>query len=213
MLRYEKRFWILAAWLAALAGYVDAVGFIKLGGFFVSFMSGNSTRLAVGLVRDVRAAAVAGSLVGSFLVGVIGGALVAARAGVWRKPAVLGTVAGVLAVAAAMDAVWGGRAPALLMAAAMGAENAVFLRDGEVTIGVTYMTGALVKLGQRAAAALQGGARWGWVPYLMLWGSLTAGAVIGATVWAWAGGMAIWGAAAAAAVLALHAARMGPVAV
>ena len=60
---------------------------------------------------------------------------------------------------------------------------------------------------------MQGGAGWGWVPYLMLWGSLTAGAVIGATVWAWAGGMAIWGAAAAAAVLALHARRMGPVAV
>lgn len=31
-------------------GYVDAVGFMMTGGFFVSFMSGNSTRLAVGLI-------------------------------------------------------------------------------------------------------------------------------------------------------------------
>lgn len=31
--------------LSALASYVYAIGFIELGGFFVSFMSGNSTRL------------------------------------------------------------------------------------------------------------------------------------------------------------------------
>ena len=39
----------LAVTLSAVAGYVDAIGFLKLGGFFVSFMSGNSTRLGVGL--------------------------------------------------------------------------------------------------------------------------------------------------------------------
>ena len=40
---------MLAATLSALAGYVDAVGFMTLGGFFVSFMSGNTTRLAVAI--------------------------------------------------------------------------------------------------------------------------------------------------------------------
>ena len=51
MTRYDSRRWFLAACLAALAGYVDAIGFLKLGGLFVSFMSGNSTRLAVGLAE------------------------------------------------------------------------------------------------------------------------------------------------------------------
>src|ERR1700712_3316985 len=37
----------LACALSALAGYVDGIGFIHLGGLFVSFMSGNSTRLGV----------------------------------------------------------------------------------------------------------------------------------------------------------------------
>ncbi|MFZ1966902.1 MAG: DUF1275 family protein, partial [Bradyrhizobium sp.] len=37
----------LACTLSALAGYVDGIGFIHLGGLFVSFMSGNSTRLGV----------------------------------------------------------------------------------------------------------------------------------------------------------------------
>ena len=42
---YRRRDIALAAGLSGVAGYVDAIGFLKLGGFFVSFMSGNSTRL------------------------------------------------------------------------------------------------------------------------------------------------------------------------
>ena len=49
MIRYRPSIRLFAALLSGLAGFVDAIGFIKLGGFFVSFMSGNSTRLAVAL--------------------------------------------------------------------------------------------------------------------------------------------------------------------
>ncbi len=78
------------------------------------------------------------------------------------------------------------------MILAMGAENAVFQRDGEVSIGVTYMTGTLVKLGQRLAVTIIGGDRWGWVPYLMLWVGLVAGAVAGATLYAILGTGSLW---------------------
>ncbi|MBE7186308.1 MAG: DUF1275 family protein, partial [Methylobacterium mesophilicum] len=96
MKRYRKRYWVLAASLAALGGYVDAIGFLKLGGLFVSFMSGNSTRLAVGLARDPSEAAIAAALIASFVGGVVAGSLLAAAAGAARKPAVLALAAALL---------------------------------------------------------------------------------------------------------------------
>ena len=60
--------------------------------------------------------------------------------------------------------------PSLAIAAivlAMGLENAVFQIDGGVGLGLTYVTGALVKVGQLAAAALTGGRRWAWLPNLL----------------------------------------------
>jgi uncharacterized membrane protein YoaK (UPF0700 family) len=90
----------------------------------------------------------------------------------------------------------------------MGALNAVFQRDGDIAIGVTYMTGALVRMGHRIAAALRGGPVWGFAPFLMLWMALTTGAVLGALSYGRIGGAALWvGAAAAATVAALLAVR------
>src|ERR1700748_3070155 len=47
----QRRNLVLACALSALAGYVDGIGFLHLGGLFVSFMSGNSTRLGVALAE------------------------------------------------------------------------------------------------------------------------------------------------------------------
>jgi uncharacterized membrane protein YoaK (UPF0700 family) len=90
----------------------------------------------------------------------------------------------------------------LFVAGAMGAENTTFERDGEVSIGLTYMTGTLVKLGQRLAGAIMGGPRTAWLPYLLLWMGLVAGAVVGASVWPVLGLASLWTASAVALVLA-----------
>jgi uncharacterized membrane protein YoaK (UPF0700 family) len=107
-----------------------------------------------------------------------------------------------LAVAALCDALNADRVAVAAMAAAMGAENTVFERDGEVSIGLTYMTGALVKAGQHIASAMMGGPHFGWVPYVMLWVGLVAGAVAGATVYPLMELRGLWIAAASMAVLA-----------
>ena len=92
---------------------------------------------------------------------------------------------------------------AIVMAIAMGAINNVFERDGEVSIGVTYMTGSLVKLGQRIAKAIMGIDRTGWIPYLFLWLGFVAGVVLGAVATQRLALASLWCAALVAAVLAI----------
>jgi uncharacterized membrane protein YoaK (UPF0700 family) len=206
MIRHDRPARALAVALSALAGYVDATAFILLGGFFVSFMSGNTTRLGVGLAQASAAAPAAALLIGGFVLGVIAGSLSGHVAGVWRRPAVLCLVALLLTGAAMFGAAAMRWSMAFVLALAMGAENAVFERDGEVQIGLTYMTGTLVKCGQRIARALLGGPRMDWLPYFLLWLGLLAGTVLGATAQHYLGNGGLWIAAAASAFLAATAA-------
>ena len=60
----------LACALSALAGYVDGIGFLQLGGLFVSFMSGNSTRMGVSIAdAHWQTAAEAFGLIALFVIG------------------------------------------------------------------------------------------------------------------------------------------------
>lgn len=204
MLRHRKRDIAVAVGAAVLAGYVDAIGFLSLGGFFVSFMSGNSTRLAVGLAGLPPEALIAARLIASFVVGVMLGTLVGAWLRPMRRAAVLVLVAGLLASAALLDAV-DIHVAMMFAAAAMGAENTTFERDGEVSIGLTYMTGTLVKLGQRLAGVFLGGPKLAWAPYLLLWLGLVSGAVAGAMVLPVAGLAGLWAGVAGALALAVAA--------
>ena len=209
MNRYDKRVIMLAICLAGIAGYVDALGFLKLNGFFVSFMSGNSTRLAVGLARGLPAAPIAAGLIAVFVVGVVLGSLTGHASATYRRPAVLCLVAVLLALAASLSALKTQNGAVIAMGLAMGAENAVFEEDGEIRIGLTYMTGTLVKIGQRLAAALMGGNRFAWAPYLWLWAGLVTGGITGALIYPHLGLSGLWFAAAGAAILSVAAA--GPV--
>jgi uncharacterized membrane protein YoaK (UPF0700 family) len=208
--RFDRKIRLLAACLSALAGFVDALAFLKLGGFFVSFMSGNSTRLGVGLAQSSLNAVIAAGLIATFVAGVFLGSLVGARAGTRRRPFVLVVVALLLSVAAAFNLVGRNILAIGAMALAMGAENAVFEENGEVRIGLTYMTGALVKVGQRLASAAMGGDPLGWASYLLLWAGLVCGGIAGATAYHLLGLSALWIAVFAAGVLAAAAACMGP---
>lgn len=192
MTRYDLPTRTLAACLAAVAGYVDAIGFMASKGFFVSFMSGNSTRLAVGSVERASDAAAAFALIALFVAGVVVGSLIGRRAGAHQQSRVILLVALLLGGAALLAASGYPMVALGAMALAMGAENAIFESGGEVQIGLTYMTGTLVKLGQRLATALSGGDRWAWIPFAMLWVGLAAGAVCGALAFQIFGLNALW---------------------
>ena len=211
MRRYENRSRLLAIGLAVLAGFVDALGFLKLGGMFVSFMSGNSTRMAAGVATPIHGSLFAAALIAAFVAGVMTGTIGGQAAGRWRKPAVLAIVLLLLASACLAETVVGQSTPAtLLVAGAMGAANAIFQRDGEVSVGVTYMTGTLVKFAQHLTAALTGGPRLGWMPYFLLWLGLMAGATAGAGAYRLIGFQALWVAVIFATCLLGHAVWLGP---
>jgi uncharacterized membrane protein YoaK (UPF0700 family) len=200
---YRRRDVALAVGLSGVAGYVDAIGFLKLGGFFVSFMSGNSTRLGVGIATGHwTMAGTALALISLFVAGVVLGALAARTAGEQRRSVVLALEAALLTAAAALISAGFDSVGVAAMVLAMGAENAVFQRDGDVGVGLTYMTGALVKAGQRIAAALTGGDRWAWGPYALLWAGLSLGGALGAAAYLRFGVLALWAAAGVVAALA-----------
>jgi uncharacterized membrane protein YoaK (UPF0700 family) len=202
MILKSRRNLALACALSAMAGYVDGIGFLHLGGLFVSFMSGNSTRLGVSLAQAHWSnAAEAIVLILLFVTGAACGSLIVLGRGANRQPWVLLTEAALLAVAALLSAFGQSNAAVAAIVLAMGLENAIFQIDGGAGLGLTYITGALVKVGQLVAAALTGGGRWDWVPNLLLWAALVAGAVCGALAYQWINLAAIWFAAGAALAL------------
>lgn len=193
MIQLDRAERLLAYGIAALAGYVDATGFLAADRYFVSFMSGNTTRLGVELAQGATPAAVAGGLIVGFTLGVTLGAIVAERTLRRRKSTVLGLCCALLLLAALGHAL--GSIPAFLGGSvlAMGAINNVFRRDGGVALGVTYMTGALVRIGEGLASLLTGQkGRKGALASLILWASLASGGLAGALASHAAPGVVPW---------------------
>ncbi|MBR1207942.1 MULTISPECIES: YoaK family protein [unclassified Bradyrhizobium] len=182
----SRRNLALACALSALAGYVDGIGYLHLGGLFVSFMSGNSTRLGVTLAEGHWQHALdALELIVLFVAGAAAGSLIVLSRIAHRQPLVL-LVEALLLMAAAIAYAYGLPNTAVVaIVLAMGLENAVFQLEGGAGLGLTYVTGALVKAGQLIAAALTGGAPWAWLPNVLLWAALVAGALLGALAYRW----------------------------
>ncbi|WP_038953180.1 YoaK family protein, partial [Bradyrhizobium japonicum] len=135
----------LACALSMLAGYVDGIGFLHLGGLFVSFMSGNSTRLGVSLAEaQWWQAASALGLIALFVAGAAAGSLVVLGGGAERQPWLLLIETGLLAAAGLCHAYGLSNLAIAAIVLAMGLENAVFQIDGGAGLGLTYVTGALV---------------------------------------------------------------------
>jgi len=194
--------------LAAIAGAVDAVGFTELGGYFVSFMSGNSTRLGLHLAAHQWSSALfAGGLVALFVGGVAAGALVAERAG--RRAAAVILLCEAILLTGASFLLEGPRPVmgAILLPPAMGLANVFLLGEGGVQLGLTYMTGTLVRVGIGLASLGTAGRERGRgravALDLMLWLALVAGVVLGGIGRARFGGQVLLAPAVALLVMAM----------
>ena len=189
-----KRLFI-AVTLLAVAGCVDAIGYLRLRQLFASFISGNTTRFGVFVARaDGLGVARTGLLVLLFVAGSFGGHLITQRPSQRRFLFVL-----LLETTLILSVPLLGRAlPSGLakpsetpfsvlivpLVLAMGLQNASLQRVGPLSVGTTYVTGILAHLGQQLAGGGErrraaGRSRL----YALLWLGLVLGAVSGGVLY------------------------------
>lgn len=176
--------------LAALAGILGATAFTHSAGYFVTFMTGNSQRAVLGLFGDDAWMSVTASLLILFFVA---GVVIASvcRRHFWAAhphgPTVLTTFS--LIFAAGVDIMLGGWhesmldfVPILFVVFGIGALNTSFVKDGEVSVPLSYVTGTLVKMGQGIERHLAGGKVEDWLGYFLLHASFVLGAAAGGAI-------------------------------
>jgi len=190
----------LVAALSVLAGMTDAIGLLALGDF-VSFMSGNTTRLAVAISEADLALILRLALaIFSFVAGNALGVVLARR--LRRRAAPLLLIVAALLACAAWPLPW--TFPALVLATlAMGMLNAVVEQVNGLPIGLTYVTGALSRFGRGLRRWLLGERRGGWRVQLVPWAGMLVGAAIGAWLQQRLGLLALAGSCGLACLLAL----------
>src|SRR6201986_4227160 len=173
--------------LAALAGVLGATAVTHSAGYFVTFMTGNAQRAVLGYFRDdVLLSVTAGLLLLSFVAGVVVASV--GRRHFWvahpHGPTVLTTVS--LVAATGLDILldrWDSNdldfTPILFVVFGIGALNTSFVKDGEVSIPISYVTGTLVKMGQGIERHMAGGTIADWLGYFLLFASFVLGGAIG----------------------------------
>lgn len=169
--------------MTAAAGFADAIGFIELGGYYVSFMSGNTTQLGDALAHAAWPAALfTGFLVALFFLGSFVGSALSMLNQRRGQAYVLVLIVLTLFLAMVLSLSGWAAQPALLpLAFAAGAQNAAISAEGAARLGTTFVTGTLFAAGQDLARALNRLAPpWRWMQHLMVWASLMLGAALGA---------------------------------
>ncbi|KLO32220.1 YoaK family protein [Mycobacterium haemophilum] len=176
--------------LAGLAGILGATAFTHSAGYFVTFMTGNAQRAVLGCFRgDMVLSVTAALLLLCFVAGVITASL--CRRYFWvahpHGPTVLTTFS--LMAATGCDILVGrwnqsqlDFTPILLVVFGIGALNTSYVKDGEVSIPISYVTGTLVKMGQGIERHIAGGKATDWLGYFLLFASFVLGAALGGAI-------------------------------
>lgn len=153
--------------LTFAAGFVDIVGLLAIYKVFTAHMTGTTARLGEQLMAgNWKAAAVAASVVGTFLLGSIGGRIIIELGARARLRRIASTALGIETALLVWVILWGGEAlrhqPSTvsfvtyallgLLAGAMGLQTATLTKIGPLTIHTTFVTGMLNKLAELVAS-------------------------------------------------------------
>jgi uncharacterized membrane protein YoaK (UPF0700 family) len=154
----SSRGFLLGLALTALAGWIDAAGFLEFSGFSISFMSGNMVQVGLdGARADVTHVTRALGAMALFVFGSFAGGLMFARCGRWMFAVSLAVLASALALAAGLALA--NPAPALAivpLALAMGLQNQIVSKTRDDNAGTTFVTGTLFRFGDLLAQIVLG---------------------------------------------------------
>jgi uncharacterized membrane protein YoaK (UPF0700 family) len=176
--------------LAVLAGVLGATAYTHSEGYFVTFMTGNAQRAVLGYFRDdVKLSVSAGVLMLCFVAGVVVASV--CRRHFWvahpHGPTVLTTLSLFAAmVLGIVDDGWQevnlDFPPIMFVVFGVGALNTSFVKDGEVSVPLSYVTGTLVKMGQGIERHIAGGNVTEWLGHFLLVASFVVGAAFGGCI-------------------------------
>lgn len=176
----DRRMFRLALGLAFLAGFIDATGFILLGGIFVASPETFATMFAVNLANGWGRAAQIGLLVIGVVSGAMAGTRIVHRSGRNPRTAVVVIVACLLATAFYLNlsdvVLW----PGFLLSAAIGMAHCTLDGSDDLVAQAMSATHQLVRLGEGLADLCLGRKAANMVAPLLFGFAFLGGAVVAA---------------------------------
>ncbi len=152
----------MALFFSFVSGYVNGLGLLVLGDVFLSFMSGNSTRLGIQLAKgDMGAMFKYGSVLVAFIAGAFIGDLLVSVIKKERLLVIVGAEIILLCLTLLLlqsrPVSW---VTFLPLTVAMGVQNHAQITVKDTVLGKSYVSGQLFALGVALSKACQGKQYW-----------------------------------------------------
>ncbi|KQY90189.1 hypothetical protein ASD24_25135 [Paenibacillus sp. Root52] len=173
---------LLSSALVLIAGFIDAIGYLGLGKVYLSFMSGNSTKLGIALFKgDYSVWTTTGVVVLLFIVGAFIGTLITELSRQYHLTLILSAESILFVIAITWVIFLHTDSILFPLAVAMGMQNTMHQMVAHADVGKGFVSGTLFGIGQAIAKAVRGKAPASeWAVLALSWITFVIGAALGA---------------------------------
>ena len=180
---------LLSSTLVLLAGFIDSIGYLGMGKIYLSFMSGNSTKLGIALFEaNYGVWATTGTVILLFIAGAFVGTFITEC---WSKKhmTLILSVECILFLLAVILLLQSHKPYIMFpIAMAMGMQNTMHQMVAHADVGKGFVSGTLFGIGQALAKAVRGKAPASeWAVLALSWFIFVIGAALGALMLTYGG--------------------------